>query len=104
MIAVAGGEADSKAFLLHIDTADGIDSSELLPNSAITSLNYCRGRIGGRKLRERRRGIEDLIVLGIAGSSIEIRQGHFRKTWQVPEGILDVACYEEDLFILKGDN
>lgn len=100
VIAVAA-ETNSTPYLLHIDLAEGITSNTLLPNSTITSLNYCPGRLVEK---ERRRGIEDLIILGIDGSSLQIRLEAYSKFWSIPEGIIDVACYEDDLFVLKGNN
>lgn len=105
VLAVTGGDVNSTSFLLHIDAADGIDSSlPISTTAAVTSLNYCKGRIQKGKLRDRRRNTDDLIVLGIDSLSLQVRDGTYVKTWQVPEGIVDVACYEEDLYVLKGNS
>jgi hypothetical protein len=45
VIAIAGGQGNSTAYLLHIDLTNGIDSTESLGSTPVTSLNYCRGKM-----------------------------------------------------------
>lgn len=67
VIAIAGEQGSTNTHLLHIDLAKGIDSNQSLGNTAITSLNYCRGKMQKKKELGRKRAVEDLIILGISG-------------------------------------